>query len=112
MVGKIAPFPSVRGEDVTPFLSEKAGQIVRGFLVALFLALCVFGLAKIEGIVRKLDAVSKNVSAERATDELARTRYETLLRDLHEVKVKIDYQNALYQDDVRRGLVHERKESR
>lgn len=90
-----SPFPSTPTSSPSwPWLLLLLGLLL-AFLLAAFLVLLV-----------KINDLNDRKST---TEELARTRYESEMKELHEIKVKIDYAQSLYQDDIKRIILREVK---
>lgn len=71
--------------------------IAQGLLAALYVALALVVLAR-------LGALSQKIAEKTVAEDLARTRYETEIDLLKDIKKGLDYNRALYEDDVRTGL--------
>lgn len=101
-MSNVSSISSVRApRQALQFLTEKWVHIVGGLAVALVLAICLLTLARVNSLSAKIGSLSKELSDAREDKELARTRYEGEIRELHEIKTKIDTQTAWYQQDIR-----------
>ena len=76
--------------------------IFSGLLLAFMFAILLVTLAKVSDVSERLKIKSDQ-------EELYRTRYESEMKELHEIKVKIDYGQATYQQDIRNFLQKEKR---
>ena len=77
--------------------------VAAGLAFVLLLAALLVTMARAGDAVDRLRSLGDHLKEERkAVDELQRTRYETEMRELHEVKVKLDYNLSVYQEDIRK----------
>lgn len=88
--------------DRRPDQGEKSSVVVwfalgGGLLAALILALVVVTYSKVSDLSSRMNS---KVDAE----DLQRTRYEAIMKELHEIKVDLNYQAANYDFDVKTGL--------
>lgn len=101
-MSNVSSISSVRTPRQTlQFLTDKWVHIVGGLIAALVLAICLLTLARVNSIGAKVGSLGSALSDAKEDKELARTRYESEIRELHEIKTKIDTQTAWYQQDVR-----------
>lgn len=98
-----SPAPPIRSE--WQWTAKQVGWILGAMAAGLLLACLVV-------VAARLETVSVLLRDKTTAEDLARTRYDSQMRELHNIEVSLNYVKALYDDDVRRGIIiiHDKKE--
>jgi hypothetical protein len=93
-------------DDLTAMLRMlRLGKILTGLITVFLIAASLVVITKLDDINSQLKAkLSGDEKVRAAYEEVSKLRHEEEMKELHEIKVKLDYYQAIYQDDVRRGF--------
>lgn len=102
-------------ESPAPFYFNRqsakiAGWLILALVIAFFAAASLVIMGRLDTVSTRLLANTSQLHEKTVSEDLARTRYETELQMIRDIKIELDTQKAQYDEDVRSGIliVHER----